>query len=95
MKVSQPAIQVIQHLATQGFNLQEFTPNGKIHRFKIDHDDHKNSGYYVGFQNCFNGEYSYFVKYGSWKTITENTVKIESMSKQLDYLITIHMKVTE
>lgn len=53
-----------------GFSVSEITPDGKMHRFKIDGNDSKNSGWYIFFQNhsTRNG-LNYFVGIvGNWKT---------------------------
>jgi putative DNA primase/helicase len=61
---------IIDHMNSNGFNVNEVVLDGKIHRFKHDASDKKESAWYCGFQNYTRagGEQFHVVKYGSWKS---------------------------
>ncbi len=52
-----------------GFNPQSVTPDGALHRFKLDQADTKESGYYIFFQNfaAETGQTFYAGIIGSWR----------------------------
>lgn len=60
--------EVIQHLQSEGYNVNEFIPDESVHRFKVDSGDHKKSGWYTGYQKYKrNGEMFHLVVYGDWR----------------------------
>jgi putative DNA primase/helicase len=61
---------VIEHLRAEGYPVDTFQADGKIHRFPLDHDDKKHSGWYMGHTNYRQdtGELYYFVVYGDWRS---------------------------
>jgi len=71
---------VINWLKSEGYELDEFIPDNKIHRFSIDPKDKKKSGFYVGFRNFSSttGEEHFVCVVGSWRgeeTKTYSTAK--------------------
>lgn len=61
--------EILSEMADQNLHPDSLELDGKIHRFKDGKDDHKNSGWYVGFQNHTrkSGELFYVVVYGSYR----------------------------
>lgn len=67
-----------------GFNPPEpLIPDGKIHRFKMDASDSKESGWYRGYRNVSQSGEDFFVFiYGSWRS--SEVLKAISGSSRLD-----------
>ncbi len=59
---------LVSHLKAEGFDVSEVTPDGRIHRFKLDPKDRK-SGWYVAFRNFSmrTGEEFFVMVHGSWR----------------------------
>lgn len=74
-------IEVIQHLNADGFPVTEFIPDGKPHRFAMDPDDKRKSGFYIAYQNFLptSGERFFFVQYGSWRDGLENAKSFSTL----------------
>lgn len=62
--------EILAHLADNNLFPGELTLNGKIHRFKVDEGDTKQSGWYLGYANHTrsSGELFYVVVYGNYRT---------------------------
>lgn len=61
--------ELIEALAHDGYSVDDVTPDGKIHRFQIDSQDQKKSGFYIAYQNFSSrsGEAFYVIVYGDWR----------------------------
>lgn len=60
--------EIVQHLRSEGFEVDGFTPDGNIHRIKPSPDDNKKSAWYCGYQNhTRDGQLFYLVVYGDWR----------------------------
>lgn len=61
--------EILSAFSEQGLNPGQIVLDGRIHRFKADKSDHKNSGWYVGFQNHtqLGGEIFQVVVFGNYK----------------------------
>lgn len=85
---------VIQHLQSEGFLVKDFIPDEKIHRFKTNEKDKKNSGWYIGFQNYTrSGDMFHLVVYGDWSSgssqpKTYNTYKGKLSSEDKKFIQT-------
>src|SRR5687767_4407184 len=53
-----------------GARIDQVVPDGTLHRFKVDRDDSKESGYYIFFQNFSNktAQPFYAGLVGSWRS---------------------------
>ncbi len=63
--------ELLQHLNNEGFySVRNVVPDGKLHRFKVDQDDHKESGFYTAYENhsIKTGQPYYVMVYGSWRS---------------------------
>lgn len=60
--------QVVEYLSLDGYEVNEVIPDGKIHRFDLNDNDYKESGWYVCFCNQKNDAPYYHIVYGDWKT---------------------------
>lgn len=62
-------IELVQHLASEGYDVKDVVPDGKLRRFKVDSKDQRNSGFYIAYQNFSseNGQPFYVMVYGSWR----------------------------
>ena len=88
---------VIQHLNLEGYQIRNITPDGKIHRFKTDTKDKKNSGYYICFQNQSQTAKEFYVcVYGSWKDTQAHTFcSLAANEMQKDDRALIKKKIEE
>ena len=88
---------VIQHLNLEGYQVKEIIPDGKIHRFKTDTKDKKNSGYYICFQNQSQTAKEFYVcVYGSWKDTQAHTFcSLAANEMQKDDRALIKKKIEE
>lgn len=62
--------EILKHFAQNNLDPPDLILDGKIHRFSVDSNDSKKSGWYLGFQNHTRktGEIFYVVVYGNYKT---------------------------
>lgn len=61
--------EILNEMRSNGFDVQSVTCDTKVHRFKVDKKDHKESGWYCAFQNHVQrtGETFYVAVFGSWR----------------------------
>lgn len=65
--------EVLHAMNSYGFQVDGIVPDGKIHRFKRDHDDKGKCAWYVCFQNVSNKGETFFVcEFGDWREPGEN-----------------------
>ncbi len=63
-------LELIKFVSDCGMSIDTVTPDGKIHRFKAERDDSKESGYYIFFENFSNktGQTFYAGIVGNWRS---------------------------
>jgi putative DNA primase/helicase len=73
---------IISRLQADGYRISDFVPDGKFHRFQLDQNDHRKSGFYVAYRNFVQttGEEYYFVVYGSWRDGLDNAKRLSTLT---------------
>lgn len=82
-------LEIREQFKDHGLDPGEIIADGKIHRFNIDNDDHKKSGWYVGFSNYSrkSGELYYVCVGGNYRsgdtfTINSGTAKLSTEDRK-------------
>ncbi|AFC22543.1 putative primase [Bdellovibrio phage phi1422] len=67
--------ELVEHLNSEGYGVDEVIPDGNLHRFKVDHKDSKKSGFYTAYRNFSvkTGEDFFVIVYGSWRDSESKT----------------------
>ncbi len=90
---------ITQHLKSEGYCVDSVIPDGKVHRFSLDQNDKKSSGFYIAYRNFSSktGEEFYIVVYGSWRSSETKTYcsLVGTMSKEDKKLVNAQIQALQ